>query len=565
MGLAQDIVTQSILGGSGGHIIENEGVELSPAPVLNFEGAGVDAAKVGEKIVVTIPGGGGGGGEANTGSNVGTGSGVFKEKVGTDLRFKSLKAGAGVTITPSADELLLEATGGVGYPITLTSTQPISVSTGTYKEIALTTKIPALKIGDVVEFALSAPIDAYVASLAPLFDALSVVTAEDSFGDYCKFTEVGDTSPNLNQRAVSLPAFQPITLAFPSTVNPSGMTHFSNFSSPLQNVVRKATGLSPGNPLDLSQSLGWTPVKLTKVRRAVVTFISPDELTLRIEPFGASPEVPDDTYSAVSIFRTQTLDLFSDIRHLKELGFDAIVDSTSIVGDPLRIGNASVVTVTNPSLTQIHGFEASEISKILIFHNRTGGIVDLLHDTGAKQECRITIPGGNSSQSVQNETMVMLAYSPTTQRWVLFSGLTGPEGPQGPQGPQGAQGPMGQSTESETLHDVISSRITWQGGTAPSDFISGSARYYSIGSLRFVYIEASYGTPGSGNTGVNVDLGGINFPATPQIILGQCVSIESGPTYQVGHAHATPSPVGVFGGSRNAIGFAMSFVYQVVV
>lgn len=54
----------------------------------------------------------GGSGEVNTASNVGTGDGVFKTKVGTDLEFKSLLAGPNVLITPTADELIISASSG---------------------------------------------------------------------------------------------------------------------------------------------------------------------------------------------------------------------------------------------------------------------------------------------------------------------------------------------------------------------------------------------------------------------------------------------------------------------
>jgi hypothetical protein len=54
----------------------------------------------------------GGGGEANTASNVGAGEGVFKQKVGVDLEFKSLVAGTNITLTGSADEITIDASGG---------------------------------------------------------------------------------------------------------------------------------------------------------------------------------------------------------------------------------------------------------------------------------------------------------------------------------------------------------------------------------------------------------------------------------------------------------------------
>jgi len=73
--------------------------------------------KVGDGIAgynsLTYFGGSGGSGESNTISVTGDGNGIiYKEKVGVDLVLKSIKAGAGITITNNTDDITISSGAG---------------------------------------------------------------------------------------------------------------------------------------------------------------------------------------------------------------------------------------------------------------------------------------------------------------------------------------------------------------------------------------------------------------------------------------------------------------------
>ena len=66
----------------------------------------VDTSVDGWLDLVNLPSGGGGSGEANTTSNVGTGSGqLAKAKDGVNLPFKTIKAGSNITVTNNTDDV----------------------------------------------------------------------------------------------------------------------------------------------------------------------------------------------------------------------------------------------------------------------------------------------------------------------------------------------------------------------------------------------------------------------------------------------------------------------------
>lgn len=65
-----------------------------------------------------------------TASNVGTGSGVFKQKSGSTLELKSLSAGSNITITEVGDSLQLSASGTIGVNDATTSVKGVLKLTG---------------------------------------------------------------------------------------------------------------------------------------------------------------------------------------------------------------------------------------------------------------------------------------------------------------------------------------------------------------------------------------------------------------------------------------------------
>jgi hypothetical protein len=91
--------------------IKDEGVSVdADVTTIDFTGAGVVASQTAPGVVdVAIPGGGGG--EANTASNVGTGAGgVYKQKVGVDLELKTIKAGSGIAVTNNVSDITIDNT-----------------------------------------------------------------------------------------------------------------------------------------------------------------------------------------------------------------------------------------------------------------------------------------------------------------------------------------------------------------------------------------------------------------------------------------------------------------------
>jgi len=83
-----------------------------------------------DNVLVDTNLGSSGGGEANTATNIGTGQGLFKEKVGVDLRFKSIVAGTNVTVSPVGDDLQISASGGGQLTKQMENKSGVQIDTG---------------------------------------------------------------------------------------------------------------------------------------------------------------------------------------------------------------------------------------------------------------------------------------------------------------------------------------------------------------------------------------------------------------------------------------------------
>ena len=97
--------TASNVGGGVGIWKQKTGVDLEFLSLV--AGANISITPVGDTLSIAATGVG----EANTASNVGGGSGVWKQKTGVDLEFLSLVGAANISITPVGNTLEISAAG----------------------------------------------------------------------------------------------------------------------------------------------------------------------------------------------------------------------------------------------------------------------------------------------------------------------------------------------------------------------------------------------------------------------------------------------------------------------
>ena len=91
---------------------EIESTQLLPAAAVPFSGSTQSLFELLDaSFFFNVSGGSG---EVNDGLNVGAGNGIFKQKSGLNLEFKTLISGGGLSIANNANDLTISATGGGG-------------------------------------------------------------------------------------------------------------------------------------------------------------------------------------------------------------------------------------------------------------------------------------------------------------------------------------------------------------------------------------------------------------------------------------------------------------------
>lgn len=129
-----EINTASNIGTGEGVYASKVGVDLEFKSIV--AGANVTITSDANEITINAPVAG----EVNTASNIGAGEGVYATKVGSDLEFKSLVAGTNISLSSDANEITINSTGGGGGEVNTASN--LGAGTGVF----------ATKVGTDLQF-----------------------------------------------------------------------------------------------------------------------------------------------------------------------------------------------------------------------------------------------------------------------------------------------------------------------------------------------------------------------------------------------------------------------------
>jgi len=179
-------------------------------------------------------------GKIDNGENVGTGEGlVFKEKSGMNLRFKSIKAGSNIAITNNADEILIDSTSSGGETNTAsnlgTGRQLFKQKIGTDLQFRTLTQGQGMSLtqnSDDVSIQTNFKID-NISQVCSGTDKVSAITFNNVTGDtvvICSSDQIGSSGPVKLAADVTCSAIAPsycIVFTIPLTASKAHTIDFS--------------------------------------------------------------------------------------------------------------------------------------------------------------------------------------------------------------------------------------------------------------------------------------------------------------------------------------------------
>jgi hypothetical protein len=319
--------------------VEDEGTPVAEETTINFVGAGVTATPGTGKTTVTIPGGGGGSlatltdvdltgqaiggllvnvdgtnwndlpvgsetevltivggipawaasaaGEINLGANVGTGTGlIFRDKTGVTLNFKSLIAGANISLNNNADDIEIIASGSASP---LTTQGDIFGRDGTGDQ-----RIPIGFPGQVLTVQTAQPTQ--VNWVTPVVSPVSVIGHVSVGAPTNSISIVLSETINFDDTVTDIELVGSFSLAVADTVNYRiNLLTQTAYSSTF--VFVSNTGTVTGQNT-ANASVGWTTGKsfaaglsaAVKLRLNIA-----DSISLNSRPTGEIWETPGDT------------------------------------------------------------------------------------------------------------------------------------------------------------------------------------------------------------------------------------------------------------------------------
>lgn len=440
------------------HSLTLRGLEAGPGILINVVDADNDQYTTDETKIVISSTGGSGGGEVNTASNLGTGAGLFAQKIGTDLQFKSIVAGSGIDVSVSGTALTITSTinpsmplsmldlndtpasyaSSADYVLTVNSSEtgieftqlPASALSGDYADLTNTPFIPttfADLSGQIDELMFSSALQSKVSNVRKVNAAtVDPAASNDTTEGYEINSQWVNTSTNEVFVAVDVSAGAAVWEQ--TTINDElGTVAFTNDYDDLDNLPNLSTIATTGDYNDLINSpdqfsdflsLDDTPSGYTGLNGYIVTvnpaangltFVDPEMIDLGSNAITDAANIGSGSSNGLfyqksgSILQFRGL-LGSSNISITEVGNDLVIDTSGAIGATELTGLTDTPSSYSGEAGQYLRVNAGEtgISFETIDYSHLSNRPDTLNQAGGNISGVISIENGTYTLTVDS-------------------------------------------------------------------------------------------------------------------------------------------------------------------